>query len=204
VEETTEAKAAREAFEETIKPYQPSDAEKAALAQFAKDFPNEYAAVEARLKSVDRDINSRVHEAVKAIVGHMDPRLSSVEATTIHESAERHFAALHTAHPDYDTVIAAVPAWIKTQPAYLQPAMQQVYDQGTTADVSSLVADYKKSAGITVAAPAPAPVPAPKPAADAANLAPVTTRRSAAAPTKGTPDPNDFEGAWAELSSAQK
>jgi protein-disulfide isomerase-like protein with CxxC motif len=153
---------------------------------------------------VDRDINARVYAAVQGVIKHMDPRLTQVEATTGQESEARHFAALHTAHPDYDTVIAAVPAWIKTQPAYLQPAMQAAYDQGTTADVTALVADYKKAAGITAVAPAPAPAPAPKPASDAANLAPVTSRRSAAAPTKGTPDPNDFEGAWAELSAASK
>lgn len=210
-EETPEAKAAREAAEAALKPYEPTPEEAQALEQFKKDFPNEYAAVEARLKSVDRDINARVHAAVKGLVDTMTPRLAAVETTAVNAEAERHFAALRTAHPDYDQVIEKVPAWIKTQPAYLQPAMQAVYDQGTTQDVAQLVADFKKASGVVTdpgAAAAAAKAAADEAAAkkraeEAAALAPVGTRRSAPAQS-GTADKSNYDAAWAELEAATK
>jgi hypothetical protein len=169
--------------------------------------------VESRLKSVDREINARVYAAVQTVMKHVDPRLTSVEATTISESAERHFSALHTAHSDYDAVIPKVAEWIKTQPAYLQPAMQGVYDSGTTQDVLALVGDYKKATGASVvdagaaavAAKAKADADAAKARAktDADALLPVSQRRTTAG-EKGKPDPNDFDGAWAELAAASK
>ena len=202
--ETPEAKTAREAFEASIKPYEPTAEEKVALEKFKADFPNEYQALDARLKSVDRDINARVYAAVQAVTKHYDPRLTSVEQTTATTAIERHFAALHTAHPDYDAVIEKVPAWIKTQPTYLQPALQAVYDSGTTQDVLALVTDFKKATG--VAAPVIPPVVSPvvppvvKPT-DGADLAPVKTVRVTTLP-KGTPDPLDFDGAWQEAVKA--
>ena len=45
-------------------------------------------------------------------------------------------------------MIAKVPDWIKSQPAYLQGAMQAVYDQGDAESVIALVADFKKATGV--------------------------------------------------------
>jgi hypothetical protein len=199
--ETAEAKAAREAVEASIKPYEPSEAEVAALAKFKADFPNEYDAVEARLKSVDQTINARVYAAVQDMIKQVAPRLTAVETDTSQNAMERHVTALHTAHPDYDAVIVKVPDWIKTQPAYIQPALQRVYDQGTTQDVIAMVADYKKATG----APAPAAPPpaAPDKPADADDLTPVASKRTITSP-KGAVDKSDYEGAWVELSAASK
>ncbi len=202
--ETPEAKAAREAFEASITPYAPTADEVAALEQFKKDFPNEALAVEARLKSVDRDINARVYQAVQNLLQHMDGRLAPVEKTVTDTAVEAHVAALHAAHADYDAVIAKVPDWIKTLPSYAQAGAQAVYDRGTTQDVIALVNDFKKATGVATPTPAPAPAPAPKPApAGADDLAPVSSRRAAVTPT-GTPDPNDFAGAFAEAAAAAK
>ena len=215
--ETAEAKAAREAFEASLKPYEPTEDEKKALEAFKKEFPGEHAAIEARLKSVDRDINARVHTAVTAVLKTLDPRLSAVEKSTVEDAATRHFAALHTAHVDYDTLVPKVPEWIKTQPSYLQAAMQAVYEGGTTDEVIALFADFKKATGVVTtpvdtgaaaaAATAAAAETAKKAAAakkaaeDAAAGIPVTTRRTTAGP-KGAPDPLDYDGAFAEVAAA--
>ncbi len=200
--ETPEQKTAREAFEASIKPYEPSEEEKAALAKMKVDFPGEYVAIEARLKSVDRDINARVYAAVKDVMQQMDGRLTPVEQTVNTTSLESHKAAIHAAHADFDAVVPKVAEWIKTQPAYLQPALQAVYDQGTTEDVIALVSDYKKAAGITAAPPTPTPKPAPAAPADAADLAPVGTKRAITGP-KGAPDKLDYDGAWNDLAAAR-
>ena len=201
--ETPEAKAAREAFEQSIAPYTPTADEAAALEAFKREFPGEAMAVEARLKSVDRDINARVYEAVRKYAAAMEQRLVPVEQTVTKSAVEQHAAALHTAHSDYDVVITKVPDWIKTLPSYAQAGAQAVYDQGTTQDVIALVNDYKKANPMTTPAPAPA-APALKPApAGADDLTPVGSRRVAVTPT-GAPDPNDFDGAFAEAAAAAK
>ena len=133
----------------------------------------------------------------------MEARLAPVENTVTTSAIEAHVAALHAAHSDYDAVIAKVPAWIKTLPSYAQAGAQAVYDRGTTQDVIVLVNDFKKATGVaTPAAPAPAPVPKPPPAG-AEDLTPVGSRRVAVTP-RGTPDPNDFAGAFAEAVAAMK
>jgi hypothetical protein len=197
-EETAEQKAAREQFEASIKPYEPSAEEKTAMDKFAKDFPDEHAAVEAKFKAIERTFNARVYQTAQAIVQHMNTIVTPVAEGYNADASERHFTALHTAHADYDAVIAKIPDWIKTQPAYLRPAMQAAYEGGTTQDVLALVGDYKKAVG---AAPAPAasaaPAAKPKPAG-ADDLAPVGSKRTVAG-GKGAPDPNDYDGAWGEM-----
>ncbi|MDD3885160.1 MAG: hypothetical protein PHW66_09575 [Gallionella sp.] len=203
--ETPEAKAAREQFEQSISPYTPTEDEVKALAQFKIDFPNEALAVEARLKSVDRDINARVYQAVQNYATLVEGRLAPVEKTVTATAIEAHVTALHAAHADYDAVITKVPDWIKTLPSYAQAGAQAVYDQGSTQDVIALVNDYKKANPVAApTAPAAPAAPAAKPTPSGADdLTPVSSRRVAVTPT-GTPDPNDFDAAWAEVSASLK
>ena len=182
-----------------LKPYEPTAEEKAALVKFKEEFPGEAVAVEAMMKSMDRTVNARVDAAVKAVLERVAPRLAAVETTVTTTEVEKHFATLRAAHSDYDAVVPKIPDWIKTQPSYLQPAMMAVYEGGTTEEVKGLVDQFKQATG------APAPVassPAPAvPPAGAEDLTPVHSRRVAAVP-KGTPDPNDYEGAFAEAAAA--
>ena len=156
--ETPEQKAAREQFEESIEPYTPSDEEKAAIEKMKADFPNEFAAMEARFKATDRDINARVHAAAVSILNHMNATVTPLAEGFNAASEEQHFATLRKAHSDYDTVIAKIPGWIEKQPAYLRPALEHVYKKGTTKDVLDLVTDFKKATGL---------VPAPTEGVDA-------------------------------------
>jgi hypothetical protein len=201
--ETPEAKAEREAFEASIAPYMPSEDEARAMEQFKKDFPNEAVAIEARLKSVDREINARIHRAVQNLFQHVEGRLTPVEQTVTQSALEQHVSALHAAHADYDAVIGKVPAWIDTLPSYAQVGARAVFERGTTQEVINLVSDYKKATQAPAPAPtAPATAPAPKtPPAGADDLAPVSARRSAVVPN-GAPDPNDYDGAFKEAVAA--
>jgi hypothetical protein len=206
-----DAKAAREALEASIAPYQPDEKERAALAQFEKEFPGEYMGVMAKFKEQDRKVNRQVYDAVQGILKEYTPRLATVEATVTETAVDRHFNTIKAAHADFDATAPKVAAWIKTQPAYLQPAMQAVYDQGAAADVVALFSDYKKATGITVVDPAAeaaareaaekAAAAKARGAAGAEDLAPVGSRRSTAA-ARGAPDKNDYAGAWAELEKA--
>jgi hypothetical protein len=164
----------------------------------------------ARFKAQGQDVNAKVHAAMQTILKNIAPRLATVETVVGNTEAERHFAALHTAHADFDVVVPKVAEWIKAQPAYLRSAMQAVYDGGTTQDVLALVADYKRATGT---AADPAAEAAAKAAAEAAakgrkkdgtaDLEPVGSRRTTAA-ARGAPDKNDLDGAWEELTAATK
>ncbi len=212
-EETAEQKKAREDFEASIKPYEPTTEEVAALAKFKEDFPNEAAAVEARLKSVDRDINARVYQAVQAVLAHVNGRLTPVETGTAEMTRAAHLDALHRAHADYDAVVTKIPDWIKTQPKLLQPTLQAAYDEGDTQSVMDLVAMYKAGAGITTVGKTAEQIAAEQTALDtaaakkkkadeeAAALAPVGGKRTTTSP-RGAPDPNDYDGAFNEAAAA--
>ncbi len=212
-EETPEQKAAREQFEASIKPYEPTEDEKKALAKFKEDFPNEAAAVEARLKSVDRDINARVYQAVQAVLQHVNGRLAPVETRVSETTLQSHLDALHKAHADYDQVVEKIPAWIKTQAALLQPTLQAAYDDGDTQSVLDLVAMYKKDTGVSTVGKTAEQIAAEQRVVDeaaakkkkadeeAAALAPVSGKRTTTAP-RGQPDPNDFDAAFNEAAAA--
>ncbi len=205
-----EEKKQREANEAALKPYVPTAEEVAADAQFQKEFPTEYAAMQARFKAEKQGFNKQVHDAVQASLAVMAPRLAAVEATVATTSVDQHFRELRSAHPDYDAVIAKVPEWIKTLPAYAQTGAQAVYDGGTTGEVLALVADYKKATGAAAPDPAIAAAAAVKAKEEAARLQaqrdadaglPVATRRTTAG-GKPKADPNDYAGAFAEAAEA--
>lgn len=131
--------------------------------------------------------------------------------TQLRETLERHgeqlmYSDLTSVIPDYDDVRDQVLAWIDTQPAILQPAYRKVADEGSAEDVAQLVEIWRKANPAPAPAPAagapaagapaaPAPAPAPNPAAIAA-LKPVNTGRTT---HTGGPDPNDYDGAFAEF-----
>lgn len=195
---------------EALKDYQLSEEETKALEAFKKDFPTEHVAIEARFKSLDRIVNQRVHQAVQAVLGYVYKDLAPVVQGFSSRAEEEHYAAIHKAHEDYDTVIEQVPAWIKKQPAYLQTVYQQVYDEGTAQEVIDMVARFKESTGAKPAASAtsgtPAPAtPAPKPGPTAEDIAsglPVNAKRSTPN-QKGAPSKEDFDGAFEEAAAAK-
>jgi hypothetical protein len=167
------------------------------MEKFKADFPGEHAAVESRFKAEKQAFNAQVYEAVQSVLKTVAPRLASVEQTTTKAAFDTHFAALHTAHADFDAVVPKVAEWIKTLPSYAQVGAQAVYDGGTTQEVIALVTDFKKATNMTPTPPAPPALPAPPapPRPDGADLTPVSSRRPVTTP-KGTPDPNDFQGGW--------
>jgi hypothetical protein len=186
------------AAEAALKDYEPTADEQKALETFAKDFPTERIAIEARLQALDRVVDQRVSKAVKEVLQIVYKDFAPIAQGYSTDAQEKHVRAVHEAVPDFDAIVGKVPVWIKTQPTYLQPAMQAAYDKGSTADVIDLFKTYKVANGAVVAAP----VVKPKPA-DADDLAPVNSKRSTPAP-KGGADKDDFDGAFAEAAAALK
>jgi hypothetical protein len=97
-----------------------------------------------------------------------------------------HLTEVEALVPDYTPVVETeVQAWIETQPAYLQGAMNHVMQNGTSDEVADLIGRYRAANGVTPAAgtqaQAPAPTPAPAPAPAPATSKPPKTELSQAA-----------------------
>ena len=118
-----------------------------------------------------------------------------------------HMGELKQAVPDYsETLEADVATWIDTQPAYLQPAMKQVMQTGTSDEVADLIGRYRGAVAPTAVAPTTptvTPTPAKTELSSAAikaaeSLAPVSSDRSQV-PTGQ--DPMDFNSAFARYAA---
>lgn len=216
--EPPEKKAAREAAEAAMAPYEFTAEEKQFLEKFKTDFPGEYVVMEARMKQMGQSTKAQIHAAVQEAERRVTAAIAPIAAQTQEQAHAAHVTAIYTAHKDFDAVVGKLPEWIKTQPAYLQPVMQAVYDKGDTQSVIALVDDYKKAAGITAppaasgaktaeqiaaetAAATAAAAKATQAAADAAGLLPVNSKSTIPAPQGGT-SKDDFDGAFAEASDA--
>jgi hypothetical protein len=188
--------------EALAKPYEPTAEEQAALAVLKKEWPEQHAAIEVRLKSSAHDVQRQVHAAVQEALKQVGAVVNPLAASVAANDAERHETAIRSAHTDADEVVPLVGEWIKKQPAYLQAAYQKVYDDGSTKEVIDLFTRFKTETGYKVPVLKPV-VPAKLgPTADEiAAGAPVGTRRSAPNP-KGAPDKDDYDAAYAEAAAA--
>jgi hypothetical protein len=134
------------------------------------------------------------------IFAEVSKELQPLMATVQELAARTQLGDLETAVPDYNNeLVDKVTTWAKTQPAYLQPAYDQVIQRGSVEDVKHLVAQYRQATGDTVtpqpaAIPAAAPTLAPAVKRAAAALAPVKSIRSA--PPSAGLDPNNFDAAF--------
>lgn len=128
---------------------------------------------EAMAAGIDKHVNNRVAAEVNAKVAAavktaVDEALAPLRAKEQAETADAHVSAVLAAHPDAGSIAQSVELdnWIKAQPSYLQPAMRQVQEGGTTEQVIELISNFKAATGATQAA-----APGRKQAAQAAQEA---------------------------------
>jgi hypothetical protein len=169
--------------------------EKAALAEFQKDYPDIAKASALERRQEYRDL---LNFAFAEISKRYDPLLPLVQTI-----AERtHLKDLETATPDYSDVRDKVIDWAGKQPAYLRDAYNHVINNGTVDEVKDLINRYKTETG-TAIAPKAAAAPVSKQETElpsktkkaVAALAPVSSKRTAATQLV---TPEDFDGAFAE------
>jgi hypothetical protein len=206
--ETPEQKTQREAFEESIKAYTPSDQEKASLEKMKVDYPELAMAVDSLLKSREREVNARVYNTALSLYDQMNRRITPVEQGFNEDSLERHLERIEAKHPDYEQVRPLLEPWIAAKDSLDRPGLEQAFKEGRTSDVIKLVDRFKAETRPPVSTPAPvlapvlAPVspPAPVRPTDADSLLPVSGRRTTPVPA-GSVDKNDFDGAFAEAAA---
>lgn len=173
------------------------------LNKYLEEWP-EVASAEAMIR------RKEYQQIVQHVFAEIKKQYAPLEETVQILANELQLAQLKTVVPEYDAVDPdAVKAWVKDQPAYLQPAYNHVINKGTPDEVADLVQRYRQATG----APAPAtPAPAaPTPPAKkmdtalpadakqaAASLAPVGSKRSVVAPSG---EPADFDAAFAAFAA---
>jgi len=185
-----------------------SDVDKAGLAKFKNEWPDEFPALQALIKAEAQAI---VANSTHQLVTQFDSVLAPLQQSTQKAEVNSHMGAIRAAHPDLDSILDKVPGWIESQPAILRPQFQNIYEKGSAGEVVEMLNMYKASANPGAAPATPAPAAAQQtpaqPAKPKAPVAPAAVAATAAVPasqrtnqSKGT-DPNDFDAAFNEAAA---
>lgn len=143
-----------------------------------------------------------VSHIFKQVIDYVKP----MQETTELLATRTHLSDINGAVPDYNENLRdQVTGWVKTQPAYLQPAYDHVIQKGTVEEVKDLVDRYRGATGAATTGVVAAPIPAPKAPelSDAAKkaaaaLAPVESKRSG---VQAPGDPSNFDDAWGQFAT---
>lgn len=174
--------------------------EQQVLTKYIEEWP-EVAQAEALMRR--QEYRHLVQHVFNEVLKTIQPLQETVTTLATHTQ----YSQLAQQVPDYDDIRDRVVEWVGQQPAYLQPAYNHVIQRGTPDEVVDLINRYRQSSGTSApaaAVSAPPVVKKTEPAlpADAkqaaASLAPVSSKRSAVAPSA---DPQDFDSAFAAFAS---
>ena len=98
-----------------------------------------------------KDIAGLIIEQVKGDFegqfGKFNEALKPLHADHARTAGEAHFNAVEEAHPDFEELGGELEGWIKTKPAYMRPALENVFKDGSAADVIDLFATFKDEKG---------------------------------------------------------
>ena len=111
----------------------------------------------AAMASSEKSPNNLMSKVAAAVKTAVDEALAPLRAKEQADSADAHVSAVLAAHPDAGSIAQSVELdnWIKAQPSYLQPAMRQVQEGGTTEQVIELISNFKAATGATQKTAAP-------------------------------------------------
>lgn len=175
--------------------------EQQVLSRYIEEWP-EVAQAEALIR------RQEYRHIVQHVFNEVLKTIQPLQETVTTLAAHTQYSQLTQQVPDYDDVREQVIQWVEQQPAYLQPAYKYVIEKGTPEEAIDLINRYRQSTGASgptaTAAPAAPVVKKTEPAlpADAkqaaASLAPVSSKRSAVAPSA---EPRDFDSAFEAFAS---
>lgn len=182
--------------------------EQAAISAYEKDWP-EIKVAEQLVRRAE--YNFLVDHIFTQITSRYDHLLEFAESV----STDTQYAKIVELVPDYPSVRDATLAWVDKQPAYLKDAYTKVVTSGSPNDVADLIGRFKKETNYQAPAAAIPAASAATPAAPATGMLEATpaAKKAAAALTivpsvrseqVAGPDPNDFDSAFREFSTASK
>lgn len=127
-------------FQERMAP--PKEVQPTEEDQFLEKFRSEYN------DDVVKAINIIANRSAAAIADqYIAQRVAPVEQTTMNMVEQAHFGAIEAAHPDVYEIDQSpqFDSWIETRPMHIRGAYQFVREQGTPAEVISMLNEYKQS-----------------------------------------------------------
>lgn len=198
--------------------YQYTEDEKKVIESYAKEWDEHDKAWQIRERKLTHDLTAQLSHkftlALGAVLQQIEQGLAPLYEGHVESAQERHFSTIRKEHSDFDQIKPELQTWIKQQPKYLQPHLQKTYDEGATADVIELVANFKTATGRAQPQPQGTPPSSSKgaapqkdvvPANKAAELAPVESRRTPVQPaSSGTVDKSDFDAGWEEAQKSAR
>lgn len=177
------------------------DKQKAAVELLNSEWSEVAGPVQALIAA---NVQAALANQKREILTQVQQQMAPIQQATVKSQEAMHWGSIAAAHPDYQTVANALPAWIESQPFKVAQKYMHAYQGGSTAEVVELITAYKQAIGSTGAAPAhpassavqatPRVAPVSK-AALAATAAPPKAQRSTVTTSR---DPGDFESAFAE------
>lgn len=164
----------------------PANVEPTEEEKFLGKFREEYS--DDVIKAIDL-ITTR--KATQLIEQQFSQRLAPVEQSTYNMVEQQHFGAIEAAHPDLDQINASpeFDAWLNNRPAHTKGAYQYVRENGTPAEVISMLNEYKSSLPQKETKQTP-------PSAKKVDSAMAVQRRRGTVQTAAEPDESDLEALW--------
>ena len=155
---------------------------------FLQKFRTEYS--DDVIRAIDLITTKKASQLIESTLAG---RLAPIEQTTYDMVSQAHFGAIEAAHPDVDEINAspAFEAWLDARPAHVKGAYAYVREQGTPAEVISMLNEYKGASRPQTKTPSTVPK-------ERIAAATAVSRRRGTAQTAAAPDPNDLVAIWNE------
>lgn len=102
-------------------------------------------------ESIAKGVQKLVDARLATIEAKLAATLQPLQAKAQMTEAERHFAAIHAAHPDAESVAesAELRNWINQHPSFVRSGFEAVLAQGTTEQVIEMLSAFKAATGRT-------------------------------------------------------
>lgn len=117
--------------------------------QILKDFVVEFPSLEKPIKAMAMKIaNQVIGDRLKDIEPQLK-KIETIEETQVAQTTDDHFSAIEEAHSDFREIrdTGKLKTWIEAQPTYLQKALNDVAEKGSSEDVIEMFDSYKTSIG---------------------------------------------------------
>lgn len=120
----------------------PDDFDDAVLSDFIDEFPSLEKPIRALVKKV---VNQAVTAKVDGDLGEVKAKVETIEKSKAEADTQAHTARILEAHPDWETIYESgdLTKWINDQPTYVQTALNQVIESGTTEAIIEMFDQFK-------------------------------------------------------------
>lgn len=161
------------------------------LNGFREEWPDAQKALLLQRKQLEAEFDKKLQAALAKVQEQMAPFAKVVQET----EQDRFVREVTAQHPDAQMILPSVEKWVGALPPALRKAYTAILETGTSGEVSELFSYYKQLHPTAPAAPA---ATKEKDKAREARLDKMAGVRSERTGITAEPDPNDFEGAFAQ------